>query len=44
MRADPEPSDRIAFENADGAVADADAGGIDGRNVMHALEMQTGVG
>ena len=29
------------LENADGTIADADAGGADGRNIMHPLEMQT---
>ena len=43
MRADPEPSDCLAVENPDSAVADADAGGIDWRNVIHPLEMQAGM-
>jgi hypothetical protein len=32
--------DAVAVENADGAIADADAGGVCGRNVMHPLETQ----
>jgi hypothetical protein len=38
VRADPKPRDAVPVENADGAVADADTGGVRGRNVMHPLE------
>ena len=44
VRADPKPYDGVAVESSDGAAADADADGIYGRNVMHSLEMQAGVG
>jgi hypothetical protein len=43
VRTNPKPSDGVAVENADGTVSDADAGGIDGRNVMYPLEMQAGM-
>ena len=44
VRADPKPSDGVAVEHADGAVADADTGGVDGRIGVHALEVQARMG
>lgn len=42
MRADPEPGDRVAFENSDNTIADAHACGVCWRIGMHLLEMSPG--
>ena len=43
MRTDPEPNDDIAFDDAERAVPEPDAGGVDGSNRVHPFEAEASV-
>ena len=43
MRADPEPNDDIAFEDAECPMPESDPCGVDGPGRVHAFEAETSV-